>query len=373
MQAYRAFLEQTHPAPWTFITKSAFDSAIANLSAMATSVSTNQLLVCWLQLNARLKDPHTRIDWIPGLMTPLIVYPFSEGYYITTTASSCSDLQNGQIIAVGGEPISLVAQKIATTIPDTCYGRTRLLVARELVNPILLNGLGITSSYSAITYTVKLQSGDTITRSVDAVNPLQSAGFAPHFSPNLMQVKHKGPVWSEYFDSLHAIYFSYQSCVNKDGQFEYELRELQKAIKKHKPNRIVIDMRYNSGGNSKLLRPFINFLAASYLNKPGGIWVLTGPCTFSSAVLNVGEIVEKTKAIVAGTPTGGQLDHFGEITFVKLSETGFTAYCSQKHFRHSGVGSVNPAVWLPISFANYLQKKDTAVFHALTQPAPALH
>ena len=43
-----------------------------------------------------------------------------------------------------------------------------------------------------------------------------------------------------------------------------------------KPEKLIIDLRNNSGGNSAILKPFLEKLKTNYLNKKGSLYILIG-------------------------------------------------------------------------------------------------
>lgn len=76
--------------------------------------------------------------------------------------------------------------------------------------------------------------------------------------------------WRKLIDSGKILYFHYQDCSEQnDKPFETFNNELWEFIKAEKPQKIIVDLRNNSGGNSAILRPFLNKLNESYLNKKG--------------------------------------------------------------------------------------------------------
>jgi C-terminal processing protease CtpA/Prc len=97
---------------------------------------------------------------------------------------------------------------------------------------------------------------------------------------------------------------------------------------------VVIDLRNNGGGNSELIRPMLEGLSRRPQWKKH-IYVLIGPKTFSSGVMNAIELKEKLGAILLGEPTGGKPNSYGEIEPLKLPNSGITVYYTSKYFRSS--------------------------------------
>jgi C-terminal processing protease CtpA/Prc len=99
-----------------------------------------------------------------------------------------------------------------------------------------------------------------------------------------------------------------------------------------RPDRVIIDLRQNTGGNSALLDPFINLLAKRRKALPGGVYALIGPRTFSSALLNAEKLKLVAGAVLVGSPTGGSPNHFGEVRHFTLPHSGLKVFYSTKRF-----------------------------------------
>jgi hypothetical protein len=108
---------------------------------------------------------------------------------------------------------------------------------------------------------------------------------------------------------------------------------LLRAVRENEPEKLVIDMRNNTGGNSTLLDPFIDALAeCGHINQHGKIFVIIGRDTFSSALLNVYSLKNKTCAILVGEPTGGKPNCYGEVLRSKLEQSGLLISYSTKYY-----------------------------------------
>jgi C-terminal processing protease CtpA/Prc len=126
-------------------------------------------------------------------------------------------------------------------------------------------------------------------------------------------------------------------------------------------DKLVIDLRNNSGGNSGIMDPLIDELAQNKkINKEGSLFVIIGRQTFSSAILNAIDLKNKTKAILVGEPTGGKPNHFGEIKTLKLPNTHSVVTYSTKYFTHAteDTPSLMPDILIELYFRDYLGKQD---------------
>jgi hypothetical protein len=80
-----------------------------------------------------------------------------------------------------------------------------------------------------------------------------------------------------------------------------------------RPRAIAIDLRHNHGGNNLILDPLVHgLIARPWLDRDGGIFVLTDRGTFSAAMNAAVFLETHTKALFAGEPTGGRVNHYGD-------------------------------------------------------------
>ena len=71
-------------------------------------------------------------------------------------------------------------------------------------------------------------------------------------------------------------------------------------------------LRRNGGGNNYLPEPLRKRLLRSRFNRPGGLYVMTSPMTFSAAQNPTTRLERDSFAIFVGEPTGGAPNHYGD-------------------------------------------------------------
>lgn len=94
------------------------------------------------------------------------------------------------------------------------------------------------------------------------------------------------------------------------------------------PDKIIVDLRHNGGGDSEVINPLLELLEG-YRQRGSALYALIGPETFSSGVMDAMKLRD-LGAVLVGEATGGVLG-FGELKIVELGE-GFTLGCSSVDF-----------------------------------------
>jgi C-terminal processing protease CtpA/Prc len=138
--------------------------------------------------------------------------------------------------------------------------------------------------------------------------------------------------------------------------------DLMKIINQEDVDRLVIDLRNNLGGNSTLLEPFISELSSCHkLNRVGGIYVILGRETFSSALLNAYALKNKTSAIFIGEATGGKPNCYGEVKSFELRNSKLQIRYSTKYYKiieDDEQESFFPDVNTELTFKDYKENRD---------------
>jgi tetratricopeptide (TPR) repeat protein len=96
-----------------------------------------------------------------------------------------------------------------------------------------------------------------------------------------------------------------------------------------KVERVVLDLRFNGGGNNELNRPIWHAIIRNdRINQPGKLWVIIGPKTFSAAMNCVDDLELNTHAVFAGEPTGETPNMWGDPAPVTLPNSGIVIQAS---------------------------------------------
>jgi C-terminal processing protease CtpA/Prc len=174
--------------------------------------------------------------------------------------------------------------------------------------------------------------------------------------------------WKEILPDNDALYIKYNRCRNMPEQpmdaFYQQIKDdiIEKDIK-----RLVLDLRNNGGGDSTLLMPMIRWLGQTdSFRKKRGLYVIVGRDTFSSALLNVYAIKQRTKAVFIGEPTGGKPNSHGEVLYLTLKHSGLSIRYSTAYYKlikDDLLDSFYPDILCEVTMADYLAGKDPALSH----------
>ena len=122
------------------------------------------------------------------------------------------------------------------------------------------------------------------------------------------------PFWArlDREETVLTFQFNFFADVGDIGWDDFR-SQMWEMLDRAQPDRFVIDLRYNFGGDGSMVRAFINELLArpEYANN-NRLVVLTGRQTFSAAVMLVAALKDHTDAIFVGEPAGAPLNNYGD-------------------------------------------------------------
>jgi hypothetical protein len=151
--------------------------------------------------------------------------------------------------------------------------------------------------------------------------------------------------WFEVLPEQKLVYFQMNGVGNDTSErFDKFCKRLFEAVDKPEIDALVIDMRYNGGGDTFTNVPLIEGLISSQkLKQPGKLFLIIGRRTFSAAQNTTSEIERRTGAILVGEPTGSNPNFIGESIRVIFPYSGWGASISDLWWQHSM--SMDYRVW----------------------------
>lgn len=163
----------------------------------------------------------------------------------------------------------------------------------------------------------------------------------------------------------NSYYIQYNSCrETPDLSMKDFVSIVRDQINKNSYKKIIIDLRYNLGGSSPIFEPMISELSKLQNDKHFKVYTIIGKNTFSSAIINAIQTKDQLNSILVGTPTGGNVNGYGEIESFTLRNTPITVGYSTKYFEliyEYEKDSLYPDIYVEQNFEDYLNGVDREV------------
>lgn len=340
-----AELRARRPDPFHEGREGEYTAILAQLvaDAQAAGASTGRqladdMVTGMARLLATVGEGHTSLNASPDAYFPLVTRRFgpegSRELRVVQARVADAAALGDEVIAVGGLPLST-----ALSLLDECLSvdHPNGFAPQEpaaLINPRIARGLGLADD-TGLTVTLRRPDASTYELTVPEVAAASLAlvdVWTGSQADRDLPYHHQGEQrWYEVIGS--TMYVQYNSCdLDAYGFFQGIVDELGDG----RIDRLVVDLRKNSGGDS---RPGTWFAKAvrgiRTVNRPGGVYVLVGPRTFSSALMMAVDFMHDTEALFAGEPLAERVDLWGEVKRFVLPSSGLVIGHSTRFFAYS--------------------------------------
>lgn len=328
----------------------------------------NDMQIKWelTKIISSINDSHTSVVIESNSAYPVSFFQFEDGVYLVNSSLAYKDFWGKKLVAVNGYSIQQLHSKLDTIISKD----NKAILKNEFCNllrfPEVLKFAGITKNNNAV-FTFEGSPSTSVT-----IKPLKESEFDktkflsddPKYISSIPLSKQKSDknYWFKYIENSGVLYVKYNSCSNmKNYSFSSFTKDVFKDLDSKKAQKLVIDLRDNGGGNSKMFDSFLDEIKKrSNINKKGNLFVIIGRKTFSSAILNTMDLKNSTNATLIGEPTGGKPNHFGEVKVIHLSNTNVDIQYSSKYFKTTSkdTDSIYPDVNITLKASSYFNGKD---------------
>jgi uncharacterized protein (TIGR03437 family) len=364
-------LENTHPNLFFHVSEPDFDAAVSDLNQKIPQLSDDQITVAMMQLVAMIGDAHTAL-YSPFAFLPIRVRWFSDGLYVNAAVPEYSSALGAKVTAIGNMPVDQAYDAVSTVISHENDQWVREVTETYLGTPEILAYLGVTSGPGPVTYTLQDLSGarfeiQVSPSSADLLWPPDSTnGFVP-----LWRWNYDLNYWYQYLPTTQTLYLAYNRCEEMpDLSFADFLSQVLAFIAQNPVSHIVVDLRNNSGGDSRVFQPFLDALAANTVPR-GMVTAIIAQATFSSGVMNAAGLAGESGVPLIGGPSGGAVTSYGDVVEITLPNSGLTVSCGTVYFPgyYGFTGdSLLPNLSVPMSSADYFARYDPFLRAAMVWP-----
>jgi hypothetical protein len=317
-----------------------FRNAITELQKTVDGKTDDQIIVQFAKAVALAKNAHTRLYLLRNRSElrryPIRVWWFSEGLYVVRATPEYSQLLGAKISRIGGRAVESLKRAVDPLFAGNASWHT-YMSAYTMTSPDVLIGLGLIDprGVAGITFTnrqgkkgksqlepLPLRRSDQPTESwwdLCPTRPRDDGSWVSALSndparlPLYLQNTER-QYWSQYLPNGRLFYIQFNRATNAptgESLAEFGKRalgELQSAA----VDKIVVDLRFNTGGDLSIGRPFIERLAALAKERKTEVYVITGRATFSAGLFHALQLRQEVNAILVGEPVGDELDFWSE-------------------------------------------------------------
>lgn len=339
----RAFTPETRRAAFDYL---------ASLAARADGMTDAEFLIAVATTTALADNGHD--SWHPGdgawlpQRAPLRFFWFPDALVVARASPEQWDLLGARVTAIDGHAVDELFERLRPLSGGIDeYRRWNLTLYLERAE--LLHPLGLAASPDRMTLSLVLRDGTAATRAIEmlprefapqGIEPGRLLSAPPYdgekqFGWTGVPATAEEPLYLRDPDRLFRIvdlpaigasYLQFRSHYGTDAEpIEDFVRTARDRLAETKPENLIVDLRFDGGGNIDLTVDFFNGLAAAV---PGRIYVIVSRLTFSAGIV-AAALVEQSagdRVTIVGEPVGDRLRFWSEAKAVCLPES---KYCVQ--------------------------------------------
>lgn len=366
-------LEEKHYNLYANVSKEDFLKEKEKIAKKTAKMSDAEFYWSICHLLSLIKDAHTMAgfssteQWMSYMeMLPFDIDKFEEGWFLLGIHKDKAQYLGTQLVAINGMSMDEIIERSKQIISFESESWLYQQVPNVLIWKDALEYLGVVKKNESVVLTVKTNEGREESFEIE---PLQSMDDRKQMVQLERKTKpvtdyQKKNYWSTVLDD--NIYFiQYNSCA-QDPQLPMEefAQQVDEDLKDGKYQNIILDLRYNTGGDSRVFAPLKQIFFDQYLQTNGEINLCTliGGKTFSSGMMAAVD-ARGVGAVFYGQPTGGVLKSAGDVKLIEMESMPFKVQYSTKYFDLiPGLeGPLMPNEIVPRSFQEYQEGKDAEI------------
>jgi len=370
-------LSRRHPDAFHFTSRDRFDAAVRELDQKLDTLNADEIYVGMDRIVNLIGDGHTYIrPPEDDANLPIDIQRFGDDYRLVAVADGNQNALGARVFKVEDLPIDQARSLMLPLTPgDETHELQNLRAVDFLTGGIFLHGMEITAQRDKARFTLAGDDGREFTIDVHSVAPGEKLNWTYVYkNPPLFRQKPEESFWYVYLPDSRTVYCSFRGYKNLGK----ESKGLLDLIKLQHPEKLVIDMRLNGGGDyteglKYLVHP-IRDLAD--INRSGHLFVLIGTGTFSAAMSNSAHFRYQTNAILAGQQIGERPNSYQEPREMKLPNSHWTVRYSTKFYKfvETGENVIRPDREIVPTWDDYRSGRDPVLdwvlmFESRTAPA----
>lgn len=367
-----------HPDPYRYTSQAAFEAMASDLDARIPELTDAQIIVGMMRYTASLSDGHT--SFFPAFQTrfpfrayPLLFYLFDDGVFLVDAAPEYADMIGAQLVGIGGRDAADVVQQIDELVQHDNDSGRRVLIPINIVATEVLLGAGIIEDADQPQFLLERLDGTSITLDPAPISMSQFiARFPDHWrmpssSAMISRAHLHDKLWWMPLDDEHTLYAEYNQVQTLGGM----LTDFRHDLDAPGIDRLILDLRFNGGGDIGTARTFFNLLSNdARFQQSGSLIVLIGRNTFSAAVVFSLWLERDLHPVFVGEPSGGRPLMFENARPFTLPNSHLEVYLSSRARRDVDASdtrtAIEPDVPVPLLSADYFADRDAALEAALS-------
>ena len=354
-----------------------FEAEITRIARAIPRTTDAELVLALMRLVAGAHVGHTYVRFptdgpLAFHRLPIGLQWFADGLAVTAATDTYRDAIGLRVASIGTMTPDQLQAAVAPYIAFEHPSWLRLQSQSLMLSEEALRAVGQLDADGTALVTLERRDGTTSTL---RMTPVPWTDKAPLFTVAQSRGLPLGPARAdpgryyryEILPESKTLYIRYNRCADDPQRpFAVFASELFAAVDADPKaiDRVVIDLRANGGGDSRVINPLLAGLRA---RRPvigrGHLYALVGPATFSSGLLAAYALKTTLRATLAGEPPGEKLNSYGEVRELTLPNSKLTVQYSTKYIRlaRDNDALLQPDIVVTRSIADMLAGKDAVL------------
>ena len=342
-----------------------FRETISNLQANLTNKTDEQIIVELAKAIALAGNAHTRLYILRNRSElrryPIRVWWFADGLYVVRATPEYSELLGKRVSRLAGRTM----ERVKAAVDPLFAGNgpwLKYMSAYSMTSPDVLIGLGLIApdGIAQLEYVdragkrrvrrlvpLPLKRSDQPVESWWDLAPARPRNDGMWLSALAVDSRQmpfylrnsEQQYWSEYLPHQRALYVQFNRSGDAPSGIKFAefgknvLADLQSSPVK----KIVVDMRFNTGGNLDIAKAFFERLAAIATERKIKVYVITGRATFSAGLFHALQLRRFANGTFVGEPLGDVLTFWSEGGNVIAPHSNLSLHYADRMHNYSSV------------------------------------
>lgn len=315
-----------------------------------------------LNLNASMKNPFK--------LLPYTVQLYNDGWILTGISDEFKAYLGYEVTALNGIEMSSVKEKAKTLISYENDAWLNQQIPALLMNADALVFMGILDNNEALKLTLKKEDKLEEITLPSLSGPIYQSDILTAERPDI-QTFRQPVIYTGFPLNEQTYYIQYNQCSEMPGYSMSQFTaDVEKTLNEQHYDKLILDLRYNTGGNSAVLEPMLRMIDAYQQSNELKLITLISELTFSSGVMNAIQLKYGLNAVLIGTPSGGNVNGYGELQQFNLNYFPYTVnYCVKYFEMISGYekDSLYPDIEVEVNYKDIMQGIDSCIEIAIAE------
>ncbi len=332
-----AELPRLHPNLFFATPRAEFDAVVAEVRARVPAARDHEVVAGLMRIAAAPRDGHTTVyRWRSFRYLPLALTRLEGGLYVTAAAASHAAGLGLRVVAVGDLDVAELEARVRPFVSFENEAWLRVQAAPLLAIPEMLHVLGATADPASVTFWLEAADGARVRLDASALaSPasLVTLNAAAGVPPPLHEQRRNENYWLTLVEESRTAYLQYNRCQSGSESMASVAERAFRLVEQGSADRLVVDIRHNGGGDSRVDDPLIDGLQSrSALRQRGRLYGLISGETFSSGMWTADDL-RKLGAMLVGGPTGGKPNSYGNNNTFQLPNSQLQVSYSTRHYQ----------------------------------------